>query len=324
MDQLVVALDVGGAARALALVDELSGVVGGFKVGSQLFTAEGPGIVRALVERGERVFLDLKFHDIPNTVRGAVRSAAELGVWMLTVHASGGAEMLRAAADEAAASPGGLRPGILAVTVLTSMDAAALRRIGVGRSVEDQVRALARIAADVGLDGVVASPLEIAAVRAECGPRFHIVTPGIRATVRGPVSDPKVQAGPPPTTDDQSRTMSAGEAVRAGADYLVVGRPILEAQDPREAARTIGREIAAHRPPRVTLYSRPGCHLCDEMKAVVTRAGTRVRFRLDEIDISGNTELEDRYGTEIPVLLIDGRKAAKYRITEEELIRKLN
>jgi orotidine-5'-phosphate decarboxylase len=322
MDQLLVALDVSSAERALAIADQLHGAVGGFKVGNQLFTAEGPSIVRALIERRERVFLDLKFHDIPNTVKGAVTAAARLGVWMMTVHAAGGAAMLRAAAAAAReATAGGTehRPLIVAVTVLTSMDAIALSNVGVSQAVEEQVRMLARMAADSGVDGVVSSPLEVATVRSECGPSFRIVTPGIRLT-RDSARHPQTTGG---SIDDQARTMTAGEAVRSGADYIVVGRPILEAENPRDAALNLGREIAAHRVPRLTLYSRPGCHLCEEMKTVVSRARTKMRFVLDEIDISGDAGLERSYGTEIPVLLVDGKRAAKYRITEEELIRKL-
>ena len=183
LDQLLIALDVDSAAKALALADALRGVAGGFKVGSQLFTSEGPSIVRALVERGDRVFLDLKFHDIPNTVAGSVAAAAALGVWMVNVHASGGTRMMQAASDaayETAARTGGTRPLVIAVTVLTSMDARTLTEINVGRPVLDQVLALSQLAQAAGLDGVVASPLEIAAIRRQSSGVFAIVTPGIR------------------------------------------------------------------------------------------------------------------------------------------------
>ena len=232
MDQLLIALDVDTAAEAVRLSDDLRGLTGGFKIGSRLFTAEGPDVVRRMVHRGDRVFLDLKYHDIPSTVAGAVRAAKALGVWMLTVHASGGVDMLRAAKD--AAVGGGDPtddPKIVAVTVLTSFDETGLRRLGVARTVEDQVDTLAGIARESGVDGVVASPHEIGRIRERYGPTFTIVTPGIR---------PSSHDG----SDDQSRTLDAGEAVRRGASYLVVGRPIYAAPDPRAAAEALCREIA--------------------------------------------------------------------------------
>jgi orotidine-5'-phosphate decarboxylase len=229
MNPILVALDVSSAREALAMADTLRGTVGGYKVGNQLFTAEGPDIVRALTMRGDRVFLDLKFHDIPNTVAGAIGSASRLGAWMMNVHACGGPAMMKAAAEAAdrAAADGRERPLVIAVTVLTSMDAETLKVVGVDRSPLDQVVHLARMAQDAGLDGVVASPLETAAIRRACGPDFLIVTPGIRG---GAAGDAK---------NDQSRTMTPGEAVQAGASYLVVGRPITAATDPRLAAQAI-------------------------------------------------------------------------------------
>ena len=237
MNQILVALDVSTARDALALADTLRGTVGGYKVGSQLFTSEGPSVVRALVERGDRVFLDLKFHDIPNTVAGAVAAATNLGVWMVNVHASGGTRMMQAASDaayETAARTGGTRPLVIAVTVLTSMDARTLTEINVGRPVLDHVLALSQLAQAAGLDGVVASPLEIAAIRRQSSGVFAIVTPGIRG---GAAAARK---------DDQERTMGPAEAVAAGASYIVVGRPIIAAPDPRAAAEAIAAELIRH------------------------------------------------------------------------------
>lgn len=235
MDQLLVALDVEHGAEALALADRLRGIAGGIKVGSRLYTSEGPSIVRTLVARGDRVFLDLKFHDIPNTVATAVAAATSLGVWMVNVHASGGTRMMRAARDAAhdtAAREGRTPPLVIAVTVLTSMNDSMLAEVGVERPVMDQVLQLAALAQQAGLDGVVASPQETALIRRRCGPAFAIVTPGIRGGVAG-------AAG----TDDQERTMGPAEAIAAGATYLVVGRPIIGAADPRLAADRIDADI---------------------------------------------------------------------------------
>jgi len=232
--QLLVALDVDSSARALELAATLRDLADGFKVGSRLFTLEGPALVRRLADEGSKVFLDLKFHDIPNTVAQAVEAGVTTGAWMINVHASGGVPMMQAAAraaTEAAARTGRPRPLIIGVTVLTSMDQATLREAGIERPVLDHVLTLARLAQRAGLDGVVASPQETAAIRAACGPGFVIVTPGIRGASAGSESN------------DQVRTMGPAEAVKAGASYLVVGRPIIGAPDPRSAAQRIVAEL---------------------------------------------------------------------------------
>jgi len=234
VDQLLVALVVDSGRRALDLASSLRGVVGGVNVGSRLFTLEGPPLVRDLSADEHRVFLDLKFHDIPNTVAQAVDAAVRTGAWMVNVHASGGQAMMRAAveAGRASAEQGGRpRPLVIAVTVLTSMDEAALGATGVHRQLLEHVTSLARLAQDSGLDGVVASPRETAAIRAACGPDFVVVTPGIRGASAGS------------TRDDQARTMGPAEALRAGASYLVVGRPIITAPDPLAAAQAIATEL---------------------------------------------------------------------------------
>ena len=231
MDQLLVALDVDTVAEARALADRLRGAVGGFKIGSRLFTSQGPALVEELASRGDRVFLDLKFHDIPNTVAGAIRAATRLGVWMVNVHASGGGAMMKAARDaanEEAARRSTPPPLVIAVTMLTSLGQAALAEIGLTAPVASQVERLAALAEASGLDGVVASPQEIQTIRARCGSTFAIVTPGIR--------------GAGDQIGDQSRTLSAAEALAAGATYLVVGRPIIAAADPRAAAERIATD----------------------------------------------------------------------------------
>ncbi len=231
MNPILVALDVATTAQALAAAHTVRGHVGGLKIGKQLFTSEGPTLVRELAARGDRVFLDLKYHDIPTTVAGAVRAATSLGVWMVNVHASGGLKMMQAARQAAEQAAGqDQRPLVIAVTVLTSMDGATLASVGVATPLVDQVGALAAMAQDAGLDGVVASPQEIGVIRARCGADFHIVTPGIRS-------------GPAIAGDDQARTMSAAEAMAAGASYLVIGRPILKATDPGRAAEEILRTL---------------------------------------------------------------------------------
>jgi orotidine-5'-phosphate decarboxylase len=200
-----------------------------FKVGSTLFTAEGPQAVKKLAGLGASIFLDLKFHDIPNTVAGAIAAAAELPrVDMLTLHASGGLEMMKAAHEAVRGRK--RRPALLGVTILTSLDAAALRRIGLSGSPTTRAVSLARLAQEAGLDGVVASAHEVRAVRRACGPKFLIVVPGVRPATT--------------STNDQSRVATPAEAIRAGADCLVVGRPITAAADPRAAAIAIRHEIS--------------------------------------------------------------------------------
>jgi len=225
-NRIIVPLDFPTLAEAAAMAGRLAGRVAAVKIGKQLFTAEGPAAIRRMHELGLRVFLDLKYHDIPNTVARAVEAAKGHGVWLLNVHASGGAEMMRAAA---AAADGAPRPLVIAVTVLTSLSEEGHRAItGTSRTIEAQVRHLARESQAAGLDGVVASPHEIRAVREACGPGFLIVTPGVRPAAAA--------------RDDQRRVMTPGEAVRAGADYLVIGRPITAAPDPVAAAQRIAEE----------------------------------------------------------------------------------
>lgn len=210
----------------------IRGAVGLFKVGSQLFTAEGPRAVEKLAGLGLEIFLDLKFHDIPNTVAGAVRAAAELPyVALLTLHTSGGSAMMRAARE--ALSGRKTRPALLGVTILTSLDSAGMKEIGISGDLGSRALALAKLAEESGLDGVVASAHEVAAIRKTCGPKFLIVVPGVR---------PKSAE-----MNDQSRVATPTEAMRSGANYLVVGRPITGAKDPRGAALAIANEIESVR-----------------------------------------------------------------------------
>ncbi len=225
--RLIVALDVSTAAAARKIVAAVGDSALTYKVGMQLFTAEGPPLVRELVGSGRRVFLDLKYHDIPNTVGAAVREAAQLGVSMLTVHASGGGKMLRAAVEAAQAAKPDLL--VLAVTVLTSLDEVELGKIGLRGGVLDQVLRLAALALSNGCKGVVASALEAASLRQEFGRDFAIVTPGVRPAGSGP--------------HDQARVVTPAEAIAAGASHIVVGRPIIEAADPAAEARAILGQI---------------------------------------------------------------------------------
>src|SRR5271165_3644865 len=226
-DRLIVALDVSSATQARQIVQSIGEFASTYKVGKQLFTAEGPQIVRDLVSSGRKVFLDLKYHDISSTVAAAVREAAKLNVSMLTVHASGGSKMLKAAADAAAQSP--TKPMVLAVTVLTSLSDADLSEIGFRGNVITQVITLGSLARKAGCGGLVASANEAPELRRELGNNFAIVTPGVRPS--------GTSAG------DQDRVLTPKEAIAAGATYLVVGRPILEAADPAQAAEAIVSEI---------------------------------------------------------------------------------
>jgi orotidine-5'-phosphate decarboxylase len=214
------------------LARRLREAAGILKIGSQLFTAEGPAAVEKVASLGFGVFLDLKFHDIPNTVAGSVAAAAELpGVRLLTLHTLGGLDMMRAAAEAVAARK--RRPALLGVTILTSHDSATLRSVGISGTPGSRALALAKLAKKAGLDGVVASAHEARAIRRACGPGFLIVVPGVR-----PASA---------SAHDQSRVATPAEAIRAGADYLVIGRPITGAANPREAALSIGEQIRAGR-----------------------------------------------------------------------------
>jgi orotidine-5'-phosphate decarboxylase len=226
--RLIVALDVPDAASAARLVDRLEDTCTWFKVGLELFVAAGPAVLEPLLRMGHSIFLDLKFHDIPNTVAGAVRSAAGLGAKMMTVHAAGGPAMLEAARNalEGISNP----PELLAVTMLTSMDAGQTRAIGLERSPAEQVELLARMGLAAGMRGFVCSPQEVGAIRALTGPGAILVVPGIRPAGAAP--------------GDQKRIATPAETLRAGASYLVVGRPITQAADPAAAAQAIVAEMA--------------------------------------------------------------------------------
>jgi orotidine-5'-phosphate decarboxylase len=225
--KIIVALDYAEASKALQLVQQLDSGLCHLKVGKELFTAAGPALVEQLVDKGYGVFLDLKFHDIPNTVAKACEVASQLGVWMLNVHACGGIAMMQAARDGVAKS--GKSPKLIAVTVLTSMDQSTLNQLGVQGSVEDQVLRLARLAQQAGLDGVVCSAQEASALRTALGQDFCLVTPGIRPANA--------------SADDQSRIVTPAEALRLGASYLVIGRPITQATVPLLSLQNIHREI---------------------------------------------------------------------------------
>ncbi len=227
--RLIVALDFPQASGAHEMVRRLEGTCAWFKVGLELFVAAGPAVLEPILERGHSVFLDLKFHDIPNTVAGAVRSAANLGARLLTIHAAGGPAMLSAAREALAGLPD--PPRLLAVTTLTSMDAAQLTATGLDRSPSDQVQLLARMGRAAGIDGFVCSPQEVGALRAITGPDGILVVPGIRP------------AGA--TLGDQKRIATPAEAMASGASYLVVGRPVTHAPDPAAAAQAIVEEMAA-------------------------------------------------------------------------------
>jgi orotidine-5'-phosphate decarboxylase len=230
---IILALDVPTADQALGLARQLAPVLGAVKIGNELFTASGPDLVRQIRALGLNVFLDLKFHDIPNTVAKAVASAVKLDVQMLTIHTSGGSEMMRAAenaAQEAAAKTGGTVPLVLGVTILTSLDSNAIAEVGFPANVGQQVIRLAKLAVASGLRGLVCSPLEVAALRQFLPKEVQLVTPGIR---------PAESA-----SDDQKRTLTPKEALAAGADWLVIGRPIYGAKDPRRAAEEILQSLA--------------------------------------------------------------------------------
>ncbi len=246
---LIVALDFDSLNTALKFAKQVADLVGMFKIGSQLFTAAGPAAIKEISALGPGIFLDLKFHDIPNTVAGAVLSAAAMtGVQLVNVHALGGSAMLHAAAQAVSAGVpmGADRPRLLAVTVLTSMDQKAIREVGIGGPPKTRVVKLAKLAKAAGVDGVVASVQEARAIRKACGRDFLIVTPGVRpATKSDSSANGAAKSKSAAKSDDQARTATPTEAIKAGADFLVVGRPITAAPDPRVAAQSIVDEIAA-------------------------------------------------------------------------------
>lgn len=230
-EKIAIALDVSSRQDALRLVKDLNDLAGMFKVGSQLYMAAGPAVVREIIEAGGKVFLDLKFHDIPNTVTQAALEAAQLGVSMMTIHASGGRAMMDAAAIAMREKFGDPKPLIVAVTVLTSLDKPGLSELGVDGAIDDHVVRLALLADDCGIDGVVCSPHEIRLVRNVVSPKFKIVVPGIRL--------------PNQALNDQQRTATPREAISAGADYIVVGRAVTGERDPRAALERLAGSVSA-------------------------------------------------------------------------------
>lgn len=232
-ERLVLALDVNNFKKAEELVDKLTDYVGVFKIGNQLFTAEGTKVIKMVQEKGGKVFLDLKFHDIPNTVARAAEVVSKLGVYIFDIHTSGGYEMMKAAVEASkklSFALGISKPLILGVTLLTSINQEILEKeIGIKKSLEEQVVHLAKLAKAAGLDGVVASPWEIKALRAACGEGFVILTPGIRLAGK--------------SDDDQKRTMTPQEAIKLGADFIVIGRPITNATNPVKASQEILKEM---------------------------------------------------------------------------------
>jgi orotidine-5'-phosphate decarboxylase len=228
-EKIIIALDVSSRDQAMQLVRDLHDMVGMFKVGSQLFTACGPQIVREIISAGGKVFLDLKFHDIPNTVMHAATEAARLGVSMMTVHASGGRAMMESVSKELQGKFGGNKPIVVAITVLTSLDTRSLFEIGIELPLEEQVQRLALFAQECGMDGVVCSPREIQLVRKTVNPKFKIVTPGIRM--------------PNQSLNDQQRISTPHDAIEAGADYIVVGRAVTEDANPRMAVQNLLQSV---------------------------------------------------------------------------------
>ena len=231
-NKIIIALDVDSLERARDLVDLLHSATGAFKIGKQLFTRYGPQAISMVHDAGGAVFLDLKFHDIPNTVARASAEVVRHGVMMFNMHAMGGFEMMQqtvAAVRRMAENLGVRRPLVLAVTVLTSLAESDLAAVGIAAGIKEQVRRLAQLAQSAGVDGVVASPQEIEVVKTACGSEFLVVTPGVRPKAAG--------------ADDQKRILSPGEAIRKGADYIVVGRPVIEAPDPLAAVQEIIKEI---------------------------------------------------------------------------------
>jgi len=240
---IITALDFANADQALRFVDSIDPELTRLKVGKELFSAAGPGFVDAVQSRGFDVFLDLKFCDIPNTVAGALASAVDLGVWMVDVHASGGPRMLDAARQAVPLMRGGEGTRLIAVTVLTSMDITELKAVGIADSPQDQVKRLAILAADAGLDGVVSSPLEVPLIRSLGYNPFITVTPGVRPQPGNSSTSTLTTAGQ--AGDDQKRVMTPTDAVRAGSDYLVIGRPITQAADPVGVLRDLHAELAS-------------------------------------------------------------------------------